>query len=349
MKRQIGVALCLAWAVLCCLAGPSEAVKFRYEDLGTLGGTHTYGALGYKELDINDAGQVVGFSATSSGAIHGFVKSPGHAMVDLGDIPGSAENRASCINNQGTIGGWCRDRVFVYKACEWLKIGDVYQSTVLLDDASFYGINDAGYLVGKTKYPRGAIVKTPGGFVSLPPILGEIEATATGINSANTLVGFSLATGSLIPTACFWPYSNGSYSWPTSLFGITNSKAFAINNLGQAVGTAVISGAIHAVLKSPGEDWQDLGNLGNSHAYAYGINDSGWVVGHTSSNVTAFLWMPREGMQDLNNLVVNLPGGVHLNYAFAINKRGEIAGYTSNSVFKLTPIVNPPFSLLLSD
>ena len=54
-------------------------------------------------------------------------------------------------------------------------------------------------------------------------------------------------------------------------------------------------------------------------------------------------------MQDLNNLVVNLPAGVHLNYAFAINKRGEIAGYTNNSVFKLTPIVNPPFSLLLSD
>ena len=269
-------------------------------------------------------------------------------MVDLGDIPGSVENRATCINNQGIIGGWCRDKVFQYKACRWLKIGEAYRVTVLLDNATFYGINDAGYLVGKDKY-QGAIVKTPGGFVGLGPMLGGSQSIATGINSANTIVGFSLATGSLTPTACYWPYSNGSYSMATSLFGITNSKAFAINNLGQAVGTAVISGAIHAVLKSPGEDWQDMGNLGNSHAYAYDINDSGWVVGHTSSNVTAFLWTPREGMQDLNNLVVNLPAGVHLNYAFAINKRGEIAGYTNNSVFKLTPIVNPPFSLLLSD
>jgi probable HAF family extracellular repeat protein len=109
----------------------------------------------------------------------------------------------------------------------------------------------------------------------------------------------------------------------------------------------VISGATHAVLKSPGKTWQDLGNLGNNSSYAYDINDSGWVVGHTSFNFTAFLWTPSEGMQDLNNLVVNLPVGVHLNYAFAINKRGEIAGYTSNSVFKLTLIVDVPLSLLL--
>jgi len=47
--------------------------------------------------------------------------------------------------------------------------------------------------------------------------------------------------------------------------------------------------------------------------------------------------------------VVNLPPGVTLAYAQAINKRGEIAGYTVNSVFKLTPIAEPPLSLLLLD
>ncbi len=70
-------------------------------------------------------------------------------------------------------------------------------------------------------------------------------------------------------------------------------------------------------------------------------------MGHTSFNITAFLWTPTGGMQDLNNLVVNLPAGVHLNYAFAINKRGEIAGYTDIGVFKLTPLGNAPLSLLL--
>ena len=70
---------------------------------------------------------------------------------------------------------------------------------------------------------------------------------------------------------------------------------------------------------------------------------------HLLFAITAFLWTPSEGLQDLNNLVVNLPAGVHLNYAFAINNRGEIAGYTNNSVFKLTPIVPLPSLLLLLD
>jgi probable HAF family extracellular repeat protein len=144
-------------------------------------------------------------------------------------------------------------------------------------------------------------------------------------------------------------FSGGSFSAAASLFGVNNSKAFAINNSGQAVGWSISGGAYHAVLKSPGHPLQDLGNLGHSFSYAYDINDSSWVVGHTSFAITAFLWTPDEGMQNLNDLVVNLPPGIHLNYAFAINKRGEIAGYTNNSVFKLTPIVSLPSLFLLLD
>ncbi|MCX5889214.1 MAG: hypothetical protein NTY36_07160 [Deltaproteobacteria bacterium] len=345
MRKQVAVAYLLAWVAVCCLAGPSEAVRFRYENLGTLGGTHSYGSFGYKEVGINDAGQVVGYSYMADLATHAFVKSPGQAMVDLGNIPGSTENRASCINNQGIIGGWYRDSSFVYHACEWVKNGDVYQLTVLPETIrSVYGINEAGYLVGGEYHAM--VVKPPGDPVDLEPLSDGSQSTATGINSANTIVGF-LASGS---TAVYWTYSNGSFSAAANLlFGGYNSKAFAINNPGQVVGNTTISSASHAVLKSPGQAWQDLGNLGNNSSYAYDINDSGWVVGHTSFNITAFLWTPSEGLQNLNNLVVNLPAGVHLNYAFAINKRGEIAGYTDKGVFKLTPIVGTPLSLLLLD
>jgi probable HAF family extracellular repeat protein len=329
MKKHVVLGLCLAWAAVFFLAGSSQAVKFRYENLGTLGGTHSYGSLGYKELGINDAGQVVGYSYMPNGPIHAFVKSPGQDMVDLGIIPGSTESRAACINNQGIIGGWYRDSSSVYHGCEWLKVGDVYQRTDMDETMrSVYGINDAGYLVGGEYH---AMVKTPEGFVDLGTLLGSSQSTATGINRANTIVGFSLGSSY---TAFFWTYSNGSFSTPVPLIG-ANSKAFAINNSGQAVGWIISGGAYHAVLKSPDQDLQPLGNLGQSSSLAYDINDSGWVVGHTSFAITAFLWTPDEGIQDLNDLVVNLPAGVHLNYAFAINKWGQIAGYTSNSVFKL--------------
>jgi probable HAF family extracellular repeat protein len=344
MKKQVALGLCLVWAVVFFLASPSQAIKFRYENLGNLGGSHAYGSFGFKELGINDAGQVVGYSYMPDSATHAFVKSPGQAMQDLGNIPGSTENRASCINNQGIIGGWYRDSSFVYHGCEWIKVGDVYQLTTLPETIrSVYGINDAGYLVGGEFH---AMVKTPGDLVDLETRPGSAQSTATGINHANTIVGFSHES---TPTACLWTYSGGSFSAAASLFGVNNSKAFAINNSGQAVGWSVSGGAYHAVLKSPEQPLQDLGNLGQNSSLAYDINDSGWVVGHTSFDITAFLWTPDEGMQDLNNLVVNLPPGVHLNYAFAINNRGEIAGYTSNSVFKLTPIASLPSLLLLLD
>lgn len=347
MKKQIIVALCLAWAAVFFLAGPSQAVKFRYENLGTLGGTQPYGSLGYKELGVNDAGQVVGYSYTVSGATHAFVKSPGQAMQDLGAIiPDSNENRATCINNQGVIGGFYRDNSLVFHGCKWEKIGDDYQLTVLPDGIrSVYGINAAGYLVGGEYH---AMVKTPGGLIDLGTLPGGSQSTATGINNANTIVGFSLDSG-YNPQACFWTYSSGSFSTAAVLLGGNYGKAFAINNLNQVVGY-LSSAAYHAILQILGQPtWQDLGNLGNYSSLAYDINDSGWIVGHTFFNITAFLWTPSEGIQDLNNLVVNLPPGVHLNYAFAINKRGQIAGYTDIGVFKLTPIVEPPLSLLLLD
>lgn len=154
MKKQVVLGLCLAWAAIFFLAGPSQAIKFRYENLGTLGGTHSYGSLGYKELGINDSGQVVGYSYMANGATHAFVKSPGQAMVDLGNIPGSTENRAACINNQGIIGGWYRDSSFINHGCEWIKVGDVYQRTDMAETMrSVYGINDAGYLVGENIMP----------------------------------------------------------------------------------------------------------------------------------------------------------------------------------------------------
>jgi chitinase len=71
-------------------------------DLGTLGGSFSVG------MAVNDAGQVVGWSTTSTGAMHAFLYSDGK-MMDLNDLiaPGTAPSyalgEADAINNEGQI------------------------------------------------------------------------------------------------------------------------------------------------------------------------------------------------------------------------------------------------------
>ena len=67
MKKHVVMALGLAWVAVFCLAGSSEAVKFRYENLGTLGGNQTYTNFDFKEAGINNAGQVAGISLPTPG------------------------------------------------------------------------------------------------------------------------------------------------------------------------------------------------------------------------------------------------------------------------------------------
>ncbi len=358
MKKQVGVALLLAWALFFGLAGAAQAVKFRYENLGTLGGHQSYGFFDGKQAAINDAGQVTGFCHTSDGTLHAFVKPPGQDMLDLGAlIPGSGQSCATGLNNGGVVAGWYKDSIGTSHACKWLpQPGGGYNFIDFGAGSIGHGINDAGYLVGAT-ISNGQVWPPAGDPVTLGVLAGNDAGTATAINNGNTIVGYARVNSSGEFTACIWYPSGSSYSEPTSLFGVANSRANAINSSGQAVGDVMQSFWFHAALKNPGaEGWQDLGTLvPNEDALAYDINDAGMVVGEADdfSGTNAFLWTSGSGMQNLNNLVVNLPVGVRLTHAMAINKRGEIAGYmatsggATNGVFKLTPVAAVPLSLLL--
>jgi len=85
----------------------------------------------------------------------------------------------------------------------------------------------------------------------------------------------------------------------------------------------------------------DLGTLpGGSGTLAYGINNSGQVVGTCftgDGDFHAFLYSGG-AMTDLSSLVA-LPSGVSLNYAFAINDLGQIAATGSDGhAYLLTPV-----------
>lgn len=115
-------------------------------------------------------------------------------------------------------------------------------------------------------------------------------------------------------------------------FTVTNARG--LNNLGQVVGDMTSDGSTHAFVSSPyGSLFKDIGNiqdigtLGGSNSIAHGINDSGIVVGEstTSTGAThAFVISPGGSLQDING-ATNI-GSI----AYGINNAGQITGLVSD-------------------
>ena len=320
----------------------ARSALFRYEDLGNLGGVQNYYVAGLRETDINDFGVVVGYSLTSSGKKHAFVKAPGKAMQDLGALtPSGSESHALAINNSGLVGGYYEDAGGTH-ACFWTPSGQSYLFQSLGGtDSQITALNSAGYAVGVASAPsQHAYIRFPGGTVQdLGVLPGDVESFAKSINNSNVIVGWS-TDASQVSRACIWTPSGANFTIAT-LFDATNSFGNGINNGCVAVGAqGVTTYNSRAVLKPPEGTVQDLGNLGVIQSLADDINDSGWVVGFSNNfgGIAAFLWTPTDGMLDLNQRVVSLPTGLRLVFAPAINSKGEIVAFSLNGICKLTPI-----------
>jgi probable HAF family extracellular repeat protein len=270
-------------------------------DLGTLGGLNSWMNWG----EINDFGQVVGFSETNvpdpnGEDICGFgthltCRPFLWQFFHMSALPtlGGNNAQASAINDRGQIAGFAEN------------------TTV-----------DSGCPPNRIQLP---VLWEKGKAQPLPTVGSDPDGVAFWINDQGQAVGYS-GTCTAALHAVSW--ENGT-AFPLPDLG-TGAIAQGINNQGQIVGTV---GSPDGTTQY-GALWQNgaitnLGTLpGDFAAIATGINSKGQVVGSTwDSNFNwshGFIW--QDGvMTDLNTL---FPASSNLFATMAnkINERGQISG-----------------------
>jgi probable HAF family extracellular repeat protein len=296
----------------------AAAVIGNATDLGTLGGAASIAN------GINDNGQIVGESKTSSGDWHAFSWASG-TMTDLGTLGGSI-SRAHDVNTAGNIVGVSSTGPSDFRFLGFLWQGG-HMSALDTPDQAGCGANAeavnstgrvvVGYITDSECFIYAAIWHD-----GVPASLDYPESSALDVNDDGYAVGWSISNPNEFNTyehAFLWQNGNRR---DLGTLGGHRSIARGINENSQIVGSAQIAiGSTHAFL------WQngtmiDLGVLGGNFSSAADINDNGQVVGvtTTATGQRRAFWWQNGVMSDLGTL------GGDTTLVAAVNNNNQVVG-----------------------
>jgi uncharacterized membrane protein len=322
-------------------AQPSYSIK----DVGALPGL-----FGSQANGINDAGDIVGGSEMSiaTAQMTGFVLRGG-VMKSIGKLPSGSFSSASSINASGSAVGVGDSTTPSLQAL-------LFRNNSLLDvfpsaSSNAYGfyINDAGVIVGQLAQGHNAgWIPTiwveeptkPGRFrgTTLTPFPGDTQAQAQAANQSIQVVGYT--SGSMGTRGILW--NNDANHTPAILQPVLETQpqlidsaaAYAVNNLGVAVGVSWY-GIYHSTAVVWSADASHTPTAlpllpGEVQASANGINNSGQVIGYNGLDVTLHGLTPVTWINGqiflLQSLLDASGAGWQLRWVTAINNSGQIVG-----------------------
>jgi probable HAF family extracellular repeat protein len=133
--------------------GEVKLCKYSYQDLGHLGGSYAYPS------EINNSGQIVGNSITTTGDEHAFLWTASSGMQDLGTLGGNfARSRAIGINSSGQIVGVSTNSTGAEHAFLWTASSGMQNLGTLGGNlAAAFAISSSGQIVGCSATSTGVL------------------------------------------------------------------------------------------------------------------------------------------------------------------------------------------------
>jgi len=145
-----------------------------------------------------------------------------------------------------------------------------------------HSLSNTHVVVGSTGSPRQPFVWA-NGKVTILPTLGGTTGYGDQINNKNHVVGSTTLTGNSNLHATMWV---GKQVINLDQFGGISSSGNLINNLDQVAGTYNPDGISARAYFLTRAGWRNIGSLGGSYTYTFGINDSGMVTGQSDISNT---------------------------------------------------------------